>query len=450
VTTLVWFCRDLRLSDQPALAEAAKNGCVIPVFIHAPDEETPWKSGAASDWWLHHSLKSLDDALRKKGSRLILRRGESLAVLRDLVRETGSKSVFWSRRYDPALIDRDAEIKKALTEDGLDARSFKSSLLFEPWEMKTKTNAGPFQVFTPFWKACLAKGVDRSTLPEPENFTAPASWPASLPLESLELEPKIDWAGGFRKAWEPGEVGGRKSLKSFADKTLKNYHEARDFPGLQGTSRLSPYLHFGEVSPLQLWQALDGRSGSEAYLREIAWREFAYHLLFHFPRTPSAPLRREYEKFPWKKDDAALKAWQKGRTGYPIVDAGMRELWATGWMHNRVRMIVASFLVKDLLISWQDGARWFWDTLVDADLANNTLGWQWTAGCGADAAPFFRIFNPVTQGEKYDPQGTYIRRWVPEIAHLPDDRIHQPYGQPLVDHAAARERALAALKRLKS
>jgi deoxyribodipyrimidine photo-lyase len=276
-------------------------------------------------------------------------------------------------------------------------------------------------------------------------------WPQSLPLSGLALEPAIDWASGLRASWEPGEAGAQKQLELFRKEALQEYSAGRDRPGIVGTSRLSPHLHFGEISPGQIWRAV---SGSDAYLRQIGWREFAHHLLFHNPESPGRALRHEFDDFPWRPDPKALKAWQRGRTGYPLVDAGMRELWHTGWMHNRVRMVAASFLVKHLLIGWQEGADWFWDTLVDADLANNTLGWQWVAGCGADAAPYFRIFNPVLQGEKFDPAGEYIRRWVPELASLPDEWIHQPwkapapprdYPAPIVDHDLARKRALAAL-----
>jgi deoxyribodipyrimidine photo-lyase len=329
------------------------------------------------------------------------------------VKETGATAVFWNRRYEPALIARDTKVKQALIADGLKVESFNSALLFEPWELKT------YRVFTPYYRACLKR-------PLPAPAAAPAklkiATDKSLKLDELELLPKIDWARGFD--WEPGEAGARKQLKQFKP---AGYAQTRDLPAIVGTSRLSPHLHFGEISPRQAWVA-----GSEEYRRQLVWREFAHHLLYHFPHTAEKPLRTEFEKFPWAKSGVGLEEWRRGRTGFPLVDAGINELWATGWMHNRVRMVAASFLVKDLLIPWQEGARWFWDTLVDADLANNTLGWQWVAGCGADAAPFFRIFNPTAQAENFDATGQYVRRW-----------NRQPVAR-IVDHSEARTRALAA------
>ncbi|HXG48311.1 MAG TPA: deoxyribodipyrimidine photo-lyase [Methylomirabilota bacterium] len=499
--TVVWLRLDLRLADHPALhAAIRRGGPVIPLFCHAPEEEAPWEPGAASRWWLHQSLRALDASLQERGSRLILRRGPSLETLLAVAKETGAKAILWSHRYEPAMTARDAKIKEALRTIGLEAESFNAALLHEPW---TVQNLGgkPFQVFTPFWKHCLAKPDPPEPLPAPGRLPAPKAWPSSLDLAGLELEPKIAWADGLRATWQPGEAGAQARLQRFVAAALAAYSADRDRPDLAGTSRLSPHLHFGEISPRQIWHALrradDSRdepakapqdgAGSPAprldaaasrgsparawrtsrFLAEVGWREFAHHLLYHFPHTPTAPLRPEFTRFPWRQEAGWLKAWQKGRTGFPIVDAGMRELWATGWMHNRVRMIVASFLVKDLLITWQEGARWFWDTLVDADLAQNTLGWQWSAGCGADAAPFFRVFNPVSQGEKFDPHGAYVRRWCPELAKLPDAWIHQPdkapretldraaieigrtYPRPIVSHAIARQIALEAFASLK-
>jgi deoxyribodipyrimidine photo-lyase len=434
--TIVWFRLDLRLRDNPALDAAVRHGGpVIPVFIWAPEEEGDWPPGAASRWWLHQSLKALDLALREQGSRLIVRRGPSLETLRALMAESGADKVFWNRRYEPALVAQDKQIKAQLPSE-----NFNSALLFEPWEIKTGSGT-PYQVFTPFWKTCVQR---QSDIPEPTGLaklTAPSRWPKSLELGDLKLEPSIDWTGGMRQVWEPGEHGARKALTRFLGRALDDYPEGRDRPDYAHTSRLSPHLHFGEISPRQIWQATQRRPNAKAawsFLREVGWREFAHHLLFHFPHTVDQPLRSEYAKFPWRDDAAGLKAWQQGRTGFELVDAGMRELWTTGWMHNRVRMVAASFLVKDLLVPWQAGARWFWDTLVDADLANNTLGWQWTAGCGADAAPFFRIFNPLTQAEKFDPEAVYRRKWIPE-------RGTKDYPRMIVDHGSARERALDAL-----
>jgi deoxyribodipyrimidine photo-lyase len=474
-TSIVWFRQDLRLDDNPALRAAARQGGpVLPVFVWAPEEDQPWEPGAASRWWLHHSLKALDHALREKGSRLILRRGPSLEALSKLARETGATKIFWNRRHEPAAREQQQKLIQAWTKNGLEANDLSGALLFEPAHLNTSSGR-PFQVFTPFWKACLASSEPAKPLPPPRRLAAPARWPASLPLQALDLEPKVNWAAGMKEIWTPGESGARARLRRFGVPLLTKYNEGRDHPGVEGTSRLSPHLHFGEISPRRVWQqvrrvqarlAANGRggwkTGPEAYLRELGWREFAAHLLHHFPNTTRQPLREKFEHFPWRSDKKALAAWRQGRTGYPFVDAGMRELWTTGWMHNRVRMVAASFLVKDLRISWLEGARWFWDTLVDADLANNTLGWQWVAGCGADAAPYFRIFNPVSQGEKFDPQGNYVRRWIPEIAALPDRWIHKPwlapafelasagvvlgktYPRPIVDHGAARNAALAA------
>ena len=472
--TLVWFRLDLRLEDNPALTAAVKRGGpVIPVHIHAPREEDPWAPGAASEYWLHQSLNALSASLECKRSRLIVRRGNTLETLRTLARETGAEAVYWNRRYEPAMRTRDEAVKTALRDDGLTAESLDSALLFEPWEVLTK-QGGPYQVFTPFWRACLAKAEPSAPLPAPAKFPAPKSWPASESIDALGLEPAFNWAGGIHAAWTPGEAGAARRMDAFLEEVIGDYTANRERPDMQGTSRLSPHLHFGEIGPRQIWHALSTAlspstaKGAEKFLAELGWREFSHHLLYHFPHVPSEPLRPAFANFPWADDPQSLRAWQRGRTGYPIVDAGMRELWTTGWMHNRVRMVVASFLTKDLLLPWQAGARWFWNTLVDADLANNTQGWQWTAGCGADAAPYFRIFNPVSQGEKFDPDGAYVRRWVPELAHVPAKWIHRPweapdavlkqagvtigktYPAPIVDHAEARIRALEAYETIKT
>ncbi len=476
--SLIWLRLDLRLADNPALDAAANlGGAAIPVFIHAPDEEAPWPPGGASKWWLHQSLKSLDAQLRTMGSQLIIRRGPTLETLWALLKETGATAVFWNRRYEPAVIARDARVKEALRGDGVKVESFNAALLNEPWTIRNKSDR-PFQVFTPFWKQCLNEADPAKPLPAPIKLAAPAHWPKSIALDELRLAPKINWAGGLRAAWQPGEAGAAEQLEKFLTAAFDDYSAQRNRPDAVGTSRLSPHLHSGEISPRQIWHGVKTMAAKRGlptavwrnsqFLAEVGWREFAHHLLFHFPHTPGEPLRPQFKNFPWREDAALLRAWRTGRTGYPIVDAGMRELWTTGWMHNRVRMIVASFLVKDLLLPWSDGARWFWDTLVDADLPSNTLGWQWTAGCGADAAPYFRIFNPTTQGEKFDPNGDYVRRWCPELARLPAEWIHRPqtgpadilraagvdpgrtYPQPIVDHAAARAVALAAFARIKT
>jgi deoxyribodipyrimidine photo-lyase len=457
--TLVWFRTDLRTGDNPALSAAAARGVVIPVFIWAPEEELPWEPGAASRVWLHGSLAALDASLQDLGLRLILRDGPTIDALDQLIEETGATGVVWNRRHEPAVVRRDALVEEHLHKRGLHAESHSGSLLFEPTDIATK-QGGPYQVFTPFWKACCGAGPPPPPRPVPRDMTGPDRWPESLPLEALRLLPEIDWVGGIREAWEPGEAGAHARLDHLAE-VLPVYADQRDRPDREATSRLSPHLHFGEVSPGQVWHAAmdaaGGRHGKgvERFLAELGWREFAHHLIHHFPHTTDAPLRAAFGKFPWRDDPEALGAWQRGRTGFPLVDAGMRELWATGWMHNRVRMIVASFLTKDLLIPWQAGARWFWDTLVDADLASNTLGWQWTAGCGADAAPYFRVFNPVGQGQKFDPDGAYTARWVPERAALTAGDVHLPevaaegYPPPMVDHSEARLRALEAYETIK-
>ncbi len=472
--TLVWFRNDLRLADHPALLAAVeRDGPVVPVYIWSPEEEGAWKPGGASQWWLHHSLAALDRSMRERGSRLTLRRGPAAETLTALAAETGARTVTWSHRYEPLAREQARGALTALTAAGIACERYHSALLHPPGQVLNGSGK-PFQVFTPFWKACCARGKPEPPLPAPETIPAPSDWPGSLPLSALELEPKVDWAGGLRSAWEPGEAGAWKRWSDFAPR-IGGYSAGRDRPDLPATSRLSPHLHHGEITPRQIWHHVRKNTNRESaghtpevehFLREIGWREFGHHLLVHFPHTPEFPLRSEYDSFPWERDPVGMQAWQRGQTGYPLVDAGLRELWATGWMHNRVRMVVASFLVKDLLISWHEGARWFWDTLVDASLANNTLGWQWAGGCGADAAPYFRVFNPVLQAEKFDPDGAYVRQWVPELSRLPVPWIHRPwtaspsvlqaaginlgidYPHPIVDHAWARDRALGALARI--
>jgi len=443
----------------------------MPVYVHAPEEEAPWADGSASRWWLHHSLQALDESLRRLGSRLLVLRGPSLEALRQLAQEIGATQVYWNRVYEPAAIRRDKAIKQALREDGLTVESFNPALLCEPW-LAVRNNGDPYKVFTPFWKALQQQGMTGIPLPSPTSMVPLPLDLRGLAIEELGLLPKIPWDGGLREAWTPGEEAAHMRLKGFVAEALARYVEERDIPGQAGTSRLSPYLHFGEIGPRQIVHALqtrlaEGQCGSEGFVRQLAWREFAHHLLFHFPHTPENPLDRRFEHFSWNEvHPNKLRAWQKGMTGIPLVDAGMRQLWQTGWMHNRVRMVVASFLVKNLRIHWLEGARWFWDTLVDADLANNTMGWQWVAGCGADAAPYFRIFNPVLQGDKFDPEGDYVRRWVGELSRLPKQFIHQPwqapssvlqasgvklgtdYPYPIVDLKASREAALAAFKQM--
>jgi deoxyribodipyrimidine photo-lyase len=481
-STLLWFRQDLRLQDNPALeaalAHALKTGTsLLPVYIHDEDGEGLWKPGAASRWWLHHSLNALDAALRARGSRLTILRGDSATVLRTVAEMTDAGALFWNRRYEPAVIARDAAIKQDWTARGLEAKSFNGAMLREPHTVMN-LQGKPFQVFTPYWRRCLTVPVPLPVPLATKTLPTPPSLP-SLTVDALALLPQIPWDKRFPEMWQPGEEGAAKRLRAFAKRALSDYIEGRNIPSLDGTSGLSPHLHFGEIGPRQIWAELeaiarmadrDPHAGdSGVYLKEVGWRDFAHQLLFHFPQTPEQPLHGEFGNFPWAKDPDGkrLRAWQQGRTGYPIVDAGMRQLWATGWMHNRVRMIVASFLVKHLRLPWNDGAAWFWDTLVDADLASNTMGWQWSAGCGADAAPYFRIFAPVTQGKRFDADGTYVRRWVPELENIPDKWIHAPweaprevlddagvtlgknYPAPIVDHANARADALEAFRLLR-
>jgi deoxyribodipyrimidine photo-lyase len=465
---------DLRLSDNHALSHASKNSDkVLPVFIWDVKSEGTWPLGGASRWWLHQSLERLDADLRKAGGELVIREGDTLDELCKLIKEADADSIVWNRRFDPKGCAQDEEIENALENDGIMTATFNSSLLHDPETMQTSTG-GPFKVFTPFWHKFSTKIHPPPPMEKPKLSLFHAKKIESLPLDHLGLEPKIDWAAGLRETWQPGERGAKARLKHFIDHAITDYNSGRDRPALDGVSMISPHLHFGEISPRQIWHAvrdeksLRGKQDAETYLKEIGWREFAHHVLFHFPQTADHPLREEFANFPWSNDRKNLKLWQKGLTGYPIVDAGMRQLWHTGWMHNRVRMIVASFLTKDLLVSWHYGAKWFWDTLVDADLPNNTLGWQWASGCGADAAPYFRIFNPVLQGEKFDPKGEYVREWIPELAKLPDKWIHQPwnapplilqsakialgeeYPHPLIEHGIARKRALEALSHVKT
>jgi deoxyribodipyrimidine photo-lyase len=460
---LLWFRQDLRLTDNPALEAARSAGAaVIPVFLHAPHEEGQWAPGAAARWWQHHSLLALERELTVRGSRLVLQRvapgSTSEATLLTIARATGATSVHWNRRYEPAMTARDSALKTALRAQGLAAHSHNAALLAEPWEVRNQSGK-PFQVFTPFWRNVLGQLTPPLPTPAPAGLTAPPRWPGSVPLDALALLPRVRWYDGLATTWQPGEAGAAQRLQRFLDEAWLEYDNRRDVPSQEGTSRLSPHLHHGEISPRQIWHAFAQRASAEGiaatrwrqskFLAEVGWREFAHHLLYHFPQTPTEPLRAEFARFPWRSDAALLESWQRGRTGVPLVDAGMRELWHTGWMHNRVRMVVASFLVKNLLQPWQDGARWFWDTLVDADLAANTLGWQWSAGCGADAAPYFRIFNPVSQSQRFDPGGDYLARWLPELSAL-DAKARHDTRNPVVDLRASRTSALAAFAQLRA
>ena len=467
---ILWLRRDLRLDDNPALVAAIRSHKrVIPLYIHEKGLSSSFgHDGLASRWWLHHSLVSLSEELSRKGSRLLIRSGEALEVIKNLIQETSAETVYWNRLYTPREIERDRSIKAWLEGQHIQVSSHNSALLKEPW-VHRKPDGAPYRVFTPFWKS-----LEQSLSPD-----LPDACPQALPEVpdnllgespvSLGLLPKISWDEGFYSIWKPGEEGAWRNLDQFTNQAMSGYGHERDIPSLSSTSRLSPHLRFGEISIRRVFARIrevteEGNvPGALTFAKELGWREFANHLLFHYPHTVEEPLDPRYTHFPWRTDfESDLVHWQRGMTGFPIIDAGMRELWATGWMHNRVRMIVASFLTKNLLIPWQRGAEWFWDTLVDADLAANTLGWQWSSGCGADAAPYFRIFNPILQGEKFDAEGRYVRQWVPEISRLPAIWIHRPfershaeldafgvrlgehYPLPIVDLANSRKRALDA------
>lgn len=451
MTALLWLRRDLRLTDNPALVAALARGLrVVPVYLHVPGEEAPWAPGAASCWWLHHSLAALDAALRARGSGLLIAQGESsVTLLGNLAARLDASHCFWNRRYEPALRARDRAVAQALTAAGIHCEQYSAALLCEP-EAIHKADGTPYRVFTPYWRRSQTL---LDTVPPP--LAAPAQlppWPPGLtgvPLADLKLLPRSGWDAGFYACWQPGEAGAQARLQAFLEQAVHGYESRRDHLAVAGTSRLSPHLHFGEISPRQILAALRAAElSAPGYVRQLIWRDFAYYLLYHFPHTPNEPLDPRFTRFPWRPDpeERLLRAWQRGQTGIPLVDAGLRELWHTGWMHNRARLVVASFLTKNLRLPWQAGARWFWDTLVDADLANNTLGWQWCAGCGADAAPYFRVFNPVRQGERFDPEGSYVKRWCPERRALPASRVHQPddLSPPLVDLEQSRAEALAA------
>ena len=492
-TTLFWFRRDLRLGDNPALCEAVARaredgGDLLPVFVWEPRERRRWAPGAAARWWLWRSLAALAGELGRRGSRLALGLGDPAVALTELARAANAGTVVWAAGLEPGERADDEAVTEALAAAGVEAVVVPSAnLLFDPAAIRT-CQGRAYTVFTPYWRACLSRPGPSAPAAPPEALPAAPTASAGIALEQLEAQTHKAWAAGFAEAWQPGEAGAHLGLVRLLHGPLAAYAEERDRPDLAGGSRLSPHLHWGELSPRQVWQAVAGelaeagldleaavgplprgdeqapglRLSAGAFLRQLGWREFGHHLLRQFPLTPERPLHERFAVFPWRDDPAALDAWRRGRTGYPFVDAGMRELWASGWMHNRARLVAASFLVKHLLLPWRSGEDWFWNTLVDADLANNALGWQWVAGCGADAAPYFRIFNPVTQGRRHDPDGAYVRRWIPEIAGLPLAHVHAPwlapadvlaaagvtlgetYPAPIVDHGEARSRALAA------
>ena len=468
-TVIMWFRQDLRLSDNPALLNAIQQGRVLPVFIL--DEGNDWSIGGASRWWLHHSLLALNESLQ--GNLWILR-GDAAELLPQLAREHSASHAFWNRCYEPSIIRRDSLIKEQLTADGITATSSNGSLIWEPWE-NLKQDGTPYKIFTPFYKYAIANNPPAAPSPAANaNFDTVKCLQGKNRIDDLNLLPEINWYEQIASQWQPGELGARQRLQNFAENGLYDYRDGRDYPAKRSVSMLSPHLHFGEISPREaasvVKQAGDIDSNEEQaahFIRELAWREFSYYTLYHFPHICQQNMKSQFDRFPWVKDQKSLCLWQQGQTGFPLVDAGMRELWQTGTMHNRVRMIVGSFLVKNLMIHWLEGARWFWDCLLDADLANNSCSWQWVAGSGADAAPYFRIFNPVTQSTKFDPEGSYIRKYVPELNGLSNKAIHDPssaaaselekagvilgehYPRAIVDLKESRVRALDAYKALR-
>ncbi|RMF98240.1 MAG: deoxyribodipyrimidine photo-lyase [Gammaproteobacteria bacterium] len=462
---IVWFRQDLRLADNPALTAAVASGQpVLPVYVLDDENAGPAAMGGASRWWLHHSLAALNESL---DGRLCCLRGAANRLVPELARASGATAVHVNRCVEPWRRERDREVAAALGRDGIDWRASVGSTLFDP-EQVAKADGSPYRVFTPFYrKGCLtAAPAPRTPLAAPGSFSI-FDWDGGTGVDGLALLPRVAWYRGIERAWQVGERAAGQRLAEFLEHGLSGYRDGRDRPDREQVSRLSPHLHFGEISPNKVWYSVlplanDARISADVdrFMSELGWREFSYYLLWHWPELPAENLQKKFDRFPWQQEPDLLARWCRGQTGYPMVDAGMRELWQTGYMHNRVRMIVASFLVKNLLIDWRQGAAWFWDTLVDADLANNSASWQWVAGCGADAAPYFRIFNPVTQGRKFDPHGSYLRRFLPELAALDTRYLHAPweapaalregldYPEPMVELKASRERALAAFRSL--
>ena len=432
---IIWFRRDLRLRDHTPLLKALKqaresSNAILPLYILDTLSPKAIKLGGASKWWLHHSLQDLQKNLKQKGSDLILRSGPAVDVLRELTKEVPVKAIYFHHSVLPGEVELESDIAKLCEELSIECKRFKGELLFQPNTIKTGSNT-PYKVFTPFWRACLEKEPPSKPLPEPEQIPPSNKLPKSEELVSLNLLPtNPNWATGFEERWQPGESHVDRVVDTFISNAMGDYKKNRDYPAIEGTSKLSPYLTFGNISIRELWHAVEGKKGADFYQRELGWREFCYHLLSHWPETIEHPFQEKFKNFTWEDNTEYLNAWQQGQTGYPIIDAAMRQLWQTGWMHNRLRMIVGSFLVKNLRQNWHHGADWFWETLLDADLANNTGGWQWVAGTGADAAPYFRIFNPVTQSEKFDKEGTFIKEFIPELKALPSKHIHNPTAAP--------------------
>lgn len=450
---IFWFRQDLRLSDNPGLFEAAKKGAVFPIYILDRRE----KLGGAERWWLHHSLKNLDKSL---GGKLGIYSGDPETILLEIAKKNKIEGIYWNRCYTPYQITRDSKIKQAIKALQIPCLTFNSSLLWEPMSI-AKSDGSSYKIYTPFSRACLQAESPRSLLPPPPNLRL-VDKQSELDINSLL--PIEKWVDNCALDWDVGEDAAEKKLKIFVREKVSGYKKNRDYPGIEGTSHLSPHLHFGEISPHQIWHSFKQKKDDDTtcFLSELIWREFSYYQLYNFPDLPKKNFQEKFNHFPWEMDKKKLKAWQEGKTGYPIVDAGMRELMQTGYMHNRVRMIVASFLVKNLLIHWEEGAAWFLDYLVDGDLASNSANWQWVAGCGADAAPYFRVFNPVLQGEKFDSEGLYTRHFVPELASLDKKYLFKPweapeevlkkagitlgttYPKPIVDQALSRTKALEA------
>ena len=465
-----WFRQDLRITDNPSLETAAEFDAVLPIYILDDGNSQEFKMGSASRWWLYNSLQSLNESLDGK---LSIYNQNPKIVIQELLEKYEVKAIFWNRCYEPWRIDRDIDIKAYLDDKNIENKSFNSHLLWEPWNI-SKDDGTPYRVFTPYYKkGCL--NAEEPRLPS-KNLEIDTIFhdQDSEQIDTLDLLPRINWYSQIQEVWKPGEDGAQKRLDQFLEEGLLDYKEGRNFPFKENVSRLSPHLHFGEISPNEVWyqaktkESVSGIQKSlDHFLSELGWREFSYYLLYHFPYLPKQNFQPKFNKVPWIKNESFLESWQKGETGYPIVDAGMRELWQTGYMHNRLRMVVGSFLVKNLLIDWREGEDWFWDCLVDADLASNSAGWQWVAGSGADAAPYFRIFNPVTQGLKFDPEGEYTKKYVPELELLPNKYLFNPweapkeilekagielgkdYPEPIVDLKYSRELALEAFGKTK-
>ena len=473
---IYWFRQDLRTRDLPGLHAAAQTGKpVIPIFVLDDEAAGSWRAGGASRWWLHHSLQALDSELRDLGGRLHTYKGSTVDTLEALVKDSGADAIYCSQQFEPWSRTLEQNVHEHFSAKGLTVKRFPGTLLHQPESISTQAGQ-PFKVYTPFWRACNAARPPAAPLPQPEGAIWFSDALTSAPLSELALLPKSpDWAADWHDYWTPGEIGANERAHLFLAGPAEHYDEGRDYAAKAYTSKLSAHLHHGEISVRTIWHMAEAQKDEtpqaaasiEKFQSELGWREFCYHLLVHFPDIPEKPFKAPFASFPWASNETALNAWQRGQTGYPIVDAGMRELWQTGFMHNRVRMVVASFLTKHLLLHWRDGEDWFWDTLVDADLASNACSWQWVCGSGSDAAPYFRIFNPIAQGEKFDKEGEYVRRWVPEIAALPDKYLHKPwetpplllqeagitlgetYPLPIVDHKIARESALAAYATIK-